>query len=64
MLIDEWKRRFIAHFRGGNASDAQWNELAHIALVCSENGDFDPTIGTDEAIEGMPPAHPATPSKD
>jgi len=50
MTVDEYKARVIAHFKSGDATDEQWEELAQAVLVVSESGESYLVEAIDDAI--------------
>ncbi len=52
MDIVEWKRRLINHFQSGVATPPQWEQMASVMLLASEDGDLlADDVGLDDAID-------------
>ena len=41
MTCKEWEAALIKHFKSGNATDEQWEEIAVIINNAAEDGDID-----------------------
>lgn len=52
MDIDQYKHAVIAHFKSGQATDAEWAELAQAILHASEN-EWEAVPQIDVAIYGL-----------